>query len=56
MAAVIVIKQFRSRNRKVAMAMDSEYVYSRLQGSAARWRQNGWVATSAPVSNMDLWI
>ena len=27
-----------------------------LQGAAYRWRQNGWVSTASPVSNVDLWV
>mmetsp|Transcript_24458 Transcript_24458/g.38679 ORF Transcript_24458/g.38679 Transcript_24458/m.38679 type:complete len:133 (+) Transcript_24458:1225-1623(+) len=56
MAVITVVRQFGSHNRKIAVAMDSEYVYSGLQGVAARWRQNRWVTASGPVSNVDLWI
>ena len=56
MAVIVVVKQFGTLNRRIAVAMDSEYVYSGLQGAAARWKQNGWVSATGPVSNADLWI
>jgi ribonuclease HI len=56
MAVIVVVKQFGTLNRRIAVAMDSEYVYSRLQGAAARWKHNGWVYATGPVSNTDLWI
>ena len=56
MAVIVVVKQFGTPNRRIAVAMDSEYVYSGLQGASARWKQNGWVSTTRPVSNADLWI
>ena len=37
------------------MAIDSKYAYAGLQGAAYRWRDNGWVSASGPVSNVDLW-
>ena len=56
MAIIIVVTQFGSLGRKLAVAMNSEYVYSGLQGAAFRWQQNGWVSSAGPVSNVDLWI
>ena len=36
MAVITVIERFGSDHRRMAVAMDSEYVYSGLQGAAAR--------------------
>ena len=41
--------------RKLVVAIDSEYAYARLQGAAYRWRDNGWVSATGTVSNVDLW-
>ena len=56
MAVIAVVQRFGALNRKIAVAMDSEYVYAGLQGSARRWQQNGLVSAIGPVSNLDLWI
>ena len=56
MAVTVVVRHFGSVGRKLAVAMDSEYVYSGLQGAAVKWQQNGWVSSAGPVSNVDLWI
>ena len=52
---LVVVQQFGSVNRKMAVAIDSEYAYTGLQGAAYRWRDNGWVSTAGPVANVDLW-
>ena len=46
MAVIVVVRHFGSLNRKLAVAMDSEYAYSSLQGAAARWKHNGWVSAA----------
>ena len=40
-AVFVVIQQFGAPNRKLAVAIDSEYVYADLQGATYRWRDNG---------------
>ena len=55
MAVITVIERFGSSHRHIAVAMDSEHVYSGLQVAAARWKMNGWVSSSGHVLNVDLW-
>ena len=55
-AVIAVVQQFGTLDREIAVAVESEYVYAGLQGSAHWSQQNGWVSAAGPVSNADLWI
>ena len=41
MAVIVVVKQFGTLNRRIAAAMDLEYIYSGLQGAAAGSKTGG---------------
>ena len=54
-AVLVVVKQFGSANRKLAVAIDCEYLYAGLQGAAYRWRDNGWVSATGLIADVDIW-
>ena len=51
-----VITQYHMTEIKLAVCIDSVYVYGGLQGTTSRWRANGWVTTQGLVTNVDLWM
>ena len=56
LAVITVLEHFLQQQIRLAVVMDSQYVYDGLRGSAFRWRTAGWVGQSGPVCNVDLWI
>ena len=56
LAVITVLEHFLHQQVRLAVVMDSQYVYDGLRGSAFRWRTAGWVGQSGPVCNVDLWI
>ena len=55
-AAIEVLKYYGMQSIRLAVATDSAYVFSGVQGTALRWRANGWVTAQGPVPNVDQWI
>ena len=51
LAEITVLEDFLQDQVRLAVVMDSQYVYDGLRGSAFRWRTAGWA-----VCNVDLWI
>ena len=56
LAVITVLEHFLEQQVRLAVVMDSHYVYDGLRGSAFRWRTASWVGHSGPVCNVDLWI
>ena len=56
LAVIAVLEHVLLQTIRLAVVMDSQYVYDGLRGSAFRWRTTGWVGQSGPVGNVDLWI
>ena len=54
LTAVIKALQLLPRG-KIAICTESDYVYLGATGAARRWKARGWVGSSVPVSNEQLW-
>lgn len=46
-----------TRNGRIQLTTDSQYVRQGITSWVARWKQNGWRTTARkPVKNQDLWM
>jgi ribonuclease HI len=55
MAAIMALESL-TRDCKVRLTTDSEYVKNGITQWMQKWKQNGWrTANRKPVKNMDLW-
>ena len=54
--AVLYALRAKSDSEKMAIVVDSEYVYDALTKHILKWEKVGWRSSSGGVSHSDLWI
>ena len=48
-AVISALRHFETKDRKVCMITDSEYVVLGEGGKACKWQQNGWVGSTGEI-------